>query len=175
MKYDVERFVNAGPESFCGVCSRWGHVEAKCGSLKMPACMLCEGRHLTKDPKCNVVGFKANAGQNCTHNVNKWVNCKWNHIAKANCCAKKQEAIKTAREARCTWKESHGERRNVTTDQQKKPDHTEDGGPSSGEAEKKAQDDEQTGKKPEVPVEATPETEGGPSNAGTKEPPMTQW
>jgi len=67
VKYDVEKFMNARPDSFCGVCSRWGHVEAKCGSLKMPACMLCVGRHLTKDHKCNVVGCKANAGQNCTH------------------------------------------------------------------------------------------------------------
>jgi len=98
VKYDVEKFMNAGPDSFCGVCSRWGHVEAKCGSLKMPACMLCAGRHLTKDHKCNVVGCKANAGQNCTHNVDKCVNCKGNHIAKANCCVKKQEAIKVARE-----------------------------------------------------------------------------
>jgi len=62
VKYDVEKFMNAGPDSFCGVCSRWGHVESKCGSLKMLACMLCAGRHLTKDYKCNMVGCKANAG-----------------------------------------------------------------------------------------------------------------
>jgi len=47
--------------------------------------------------------------------------------------------------------------------------------PSTAEAEKKAQDDEHTGKKPEVQVESTPETEGESSNAGTKEPPVTQW
>ena len=141
----------------------------------MPACMLCGGRHLTKDHKCNVVGCKANAGQNCTHNVDKHVNCKRNQIAKANCSVKKQEAIKTVREERCTWKESEGERQNVTTDQQKKPDSTEDGGPSTAEAEKKAQDDEQNDKEPEVQVTATQETEGSSSNAGTKEPPMTQW
>ena len=82
--YDVERLVNAGPDSFCRACSRWGHVDAKCGSLKMPVCMLCAGSHLTKDHKCNVVGCKAKAGQNCTHNVNKCVNCKGNHIAKVN-------------------------------------------------------------------------------------------
>jgi len=138
VKYDVGKFMNARPDSFCGVCSRWGHVEAKCGSLKMPVCMLCAGRHLTKDHKCNVVGCKANAGQICTHKVDKCINCKGNHIAKANCCVKKQEAIKTAREERRTWKEREGERRNVTTDQQMKPDHTEDGGPSTAEAEKKA-------------------------------------
>jgi hypothetical protein len=109
VKFDVERFMTAGPDSFCGVCSRWGHVEAKCGSLKMPACMLCPGRHLTKDHKCNVLGCKANAGQNCTHNDNKCVNCKGNQITKANVCVKKQEAIKTAREDRRTWKEREGE------------------------------------------------------------------
>jgi len=175
VKYDVEKFMNAGPDSFCGVCSRWGHVEAKCGALKMPACMLCAGRHLTKDHKCNVVGCKANAGQNCTHNVDKWVICKGNHIAKANCCVKKQEAIKIAREERRTWKGREGERRNVTTDQQKKPDRTEDGGPSTADAEKKAQDDEQTEKEPEVQVVATQETEGQSSNAGTQETPMKSW
>jgi len=124
VKYDVEKFMNAGPDCFCGVCSRWGHVDSKCGSLKMPACMLCTGRHLTNDHKCNVVDCKANAAQNGTHNVNKCVNCKGNHIAKANCYVKKQEASKTARAERRTWKEREGERRNVTTDQQKKPDHT---------------------------------------------------
>jgi len=175
MKYDVEKFVNAGPDLFCGVCSRWGHVDAKCGSLKMPACMLCAGRHLTKDHKCNVVGCKANAGQNCAHNVDKCVNCKGDHIAKANCCVKKQEAIKVAKEERRTWKEREGERRNITTDQQKKPNHTEDGGPSTADAEKKAGNDEQIEKEPEVQVVATQETEGQSSNAGTQETPMKSW
>jgi len=175
VKYDVEKFINAGPDSFCGVCSRWGHVDSKCGSLKMPACMLCAGRHLTKDHKCNVVGCKANAGQNCAHNVDKCVNCKGNHIAKANCCVKKQEAIKVAKEERQTWKEREGERRNITTDQQKKPDRTEDGGPSTADAEKKAQDNEQIEKEPEVQVVATQETEGQSSNAGTQETPMKSW
>jgi len=114
VKYDVERFMTAGPDSFCAVCTRWGHVEAKCGALKMPVCMLCAGRHLTKDHKCNVVGCQANAGQNCNHDVDKCVNCKGHRIAKANVCVKKQEAIKTAREESRTWKEREGERRNVT-------------------------------------------------------------
>jgi hypothetical protein len=84
VKYDVEKFMTAGLDSFCGMCCRWGHVEAKCGSVMMPACMLCSGRHLTMDHKCNVVGCKANTGQHCTHNVDKCVNCKGNHIAKVN-------------------------------------------------------------------------------------------
>ena len=127
---------------------------------------------MTKDHKCNVVGCKANAGQNCSHNIDKCVHCKGNHIAKANCCVKKLEAIKTVREARRTWKQREGERRNVTTDRQKKPDGTEDGGPSTAEAEKKAQDDEQTEKELEVQVVATQETEGESSNAGSQETPM---
>jgi len=175
VKYDVERFMTAGLDSFCGVYSRWGHVEAKCGALKMPACMLCAGRHLTKDHKCNVVGCKANAGQNCTHNVNKCINCKGNHIAKANVCVKKQEAIKTAREERQTWKEREGESRNMTTDQQKKPERTEDGEPSTAEAEEKAQDDEHTEKEPEVQVVSTKVTTEPSSSAGIPETPMMQW
>jgi hypothetical protein len=92
--------MTAGPDSFCRVCSRWGHVEAKCGALMMPACMLSAGQHLTKDHKCKVLGCNANAGQNCTHNVDKCVNSKGGHIAKANVCVKKQEAIKKAKEER---------------------------------------------------------------------------
>jgi len=175
VKYDVERFMTAGPDSFCGVCSRWGHVEAKCGALKMPTCMLCAGQHLTKDHKCNVVGCKANAGQNCTHTVDKCVNCKANHIAKANVCVKKQEAIKKAREERRTWKEREGERRNVTTDQQKNPERTEDGEPSTAEAEKKAQSDEQTEEEPEVQVVSTQVTTEPSSSAGIPETPMEEW
>jgi len=63
----------------------------------------------------------------------------------------------------------------VTTNQQKKPDHTEDGGPSTADAEKKAQDDEQIEKESEVQVATTQETEGQSSNAGTQETPMKSW
>jgi hypothetical protein len=175
VKYDVEKFMTAGPDSFCGVCSRWGHVEAKCGALKMPACMLCAGQHLTKDHKCNVVGCKANAGQNCTHTVDKCVNCKGNHIAKANVCVKKQEAIKTAREERRTWKETEGERRNVTMDQQKKPDQVEDGGPSTAEAEENVPEEERTVEEPEVQVVSTQATSEPSSSAGITETPMKSW
>jgi len=63
----------------------------------------------------------------------------------------------------------------VTTDQQKKPDYTEDGGPSTADAEKKAQDNEQNDKEPEVQVVATQQTEGESSEAGNPETPMTSW
>jgi len=137
--------------------------------------MLCAGRHLTKDHKCNVVGCKANAGQNCTHNVDKCVNCKRNHITKANVCVKKQEAIKMVREERRTWKEREGERRNVTTDHQKKPVQVEDGGPSTAEAEKKVPEEEQTVEEPEVQVVSTQVTAEQSSNAGTPKTPEQSW
>jgi hypothetical protein len=175
VKYDVERCITARPDSFCRVCSRWGHVEVKCGALKMPACMLCAGQHLTKDHKYNVVGCKANAEQNCTHTVDKCVNCKGVHIAKANVCVKKQEAIKKTREERRTWKEREGERRNVTIDQQKEPQQTEDGGPSTADVEKKGQVDDQKTKEPEVEVVSTQVTTVRNSDAGISETPMTSW
>jgi len=167
--------MTAGPDSFCGVCSRWGHVKGKCGALKMPACMLCAGQHLTEDHQCNVVGCKANAGQNCTHNVDKCVNCKGNHIAKANVCVKKQEEVKTAREERRTWREREGEHRNVTTDHQKKRDQVEDGRPSTAEAEKKVPEAEQTVKEPEIQVVSTQVPAEQSSNPGTVETPMKSW
>jgi len=80
-----------------------------------------------------------------------------------------------AREERCTWKEREGERRNMTTDQEKKPDHTEDGGPSTADAEKKAHDDLQIEKEPEVQVAVTQATKGQSSNAGTQETPLKSW
>jgi len=175
VKYDVEKFTTAGPDSFSGVCSRWGHVEAKCGALNMPACIICAGRHLTKDHKCNVVGCKASAGQNCTHNVDKCVNCKGNHIAKGNCCVKKQEAIKMAKEERRTWKEREGECRNMMTDRQMKLQQTENGVPSTNEAEEQVQDDEQSVKELEVQVVWTQETPKSSSSAGILETLMPQW
>jgi len=69
VKYDVKRFVNTGPDSSSGKCSRLEHVEMKCRALNMVACTLCVGNHLTREHKCNIVGCKAKVGQNCNHNV----------------------------------------------------------------------------------------------------------
>jgi len=63
----------------------------------------------------------------------------------------------------------------VTTDQQKKPDQVEDGGPSTAEAEKKAPSDEQPEKELEVQVVLTQATTEPSSSAGTSEIPMKQW
>jgi len=64
----------------------------------MPVFMLCAERHFSGEHKCNAVGSKAKAGQNCSHMVNKCINCKGHHIGKTNCCFKQQEAIKQVRE-----------------------------------------------------------------------------
>ena len=63
----------------------------------------------------------------------------------------------------------------MTTDQQKKPEQVEDGGPSTAEVEKKAQEDEQTIKEPEVQVVSTQATTEPSSSAGIPETPMKQW
>ena len=61
----------------------------------------------------------------------------------------------------------------MTTDQQKKPDQVEDGGPSTAGAEKKAPSDEQPEKEPEVRVVSTQVTSEQSSSAGIPETPMT--
>jgi len=63
----------------------------------------------------------------------------------------------------------------VTTDHQEKPDHVEDGGPSTAEAEKKVPEEEHTVEEPEVQVVSTQVTAEQSSNAGTPEPPMKSW
>jgi len=171
VKYNVERFITAGPDSFCGLCSRWGHVGAKCGALKMPASMLCVGQHLPKDHTCNIVGCKANAGQSCTQNVDKCVNCNGGHIAKANVWVKKQEAIKNEKQENQTSKETEGEHHNGMTDEQEDPQRTEDGEPSAAEAQMTVQDDEQGTKEPEVKVVSTQATTELSSSAGISETP----
>jgi hypothetical protein len=58
--YHVETFTNAGPDSRCELCCRWGHIEIKCGNK--PKCGYCSGNHRTSDHKCNVVGCMAKQG-----------------------------------------------------------------------------------------------------------------
>ena len=63
----------------------------------------------------------------------------------------------------------------MTTDHQEKPDHVEDGGPSTAEAKKKVPEEEQTVKKPEVQVVSTQVTSELSSSAGIPETPMKTW
>ena len=63
----------------------------------------------------------------------------------------------------------------MTMDQQKKPERTEDGEPSTAQAEKKVQDEGQKEQQPEVQDVSTLETAEASSNAGTSETPMQPW
>ena len=134
--HEVERYIRAGPDTFCESCCGWGHHVSKCGRLAMVRCMLCAGTHKTEDHECDVVGCKARKGQNCTHNNDKCANCKGNHIAKSNVCPKKQEAIQKAKEERTNWRERVRGGKNIPQSQEV-PKEKEDGAPATEEAEKK--------------------------------------
>ena len=43
--YRVETFIEARPDTICGVCSGWGHGEHSCAFPKHPRCALCEDEH----------------------------------------------------------------------------------------------------------------------------------
>jgi len=94
----VETYTNAGPDSRCELCCGRGHIENKCGSK--PTCGYCAGHHRTNDHKCNVVGCTAKPGSLCCHRLEKCPNCRGNHIAFSNRCAKKTEAARAARQSR---------------------------------------------------------------------------
>ena len=98
--YRVETYTNAGPDSRCELCCGWGHIENKCSSK--PTYGYCAGHPWTSDHKCTVVGCTAKHGSLCGHMLEKCPNCKGNHIAFSNRCAKKTEAAKAARQCRGT-------------------------------------------------------------------------
>jgi hypothetical protein len=110
--YRVETYTNAGPDSRCELCCGWGHIENKCSSK--PTCGYCSGHHRTSDHSCNVVGCTAKQGSLCGHTMEKCPNCKGNHIAFSNRCAKKTEAARAARQSRKTGLEGHASMREVT-------------------------------------------------------------
>jgi hypothetical protein len=92
--------MNAGPDSTCGLCCRWGHMENKCGNK--PKCGYCSGSHRTNDHTCNVVGCIAKHESLCRHTLEKCPNWKENHIVFRSWCVKKREADKAARQSRKT-------------------------------------------------------------------------
>jgi hypothetical protein len=175
--HSVERYIRAGPDSFCEVCCGWRHNVSKCGRLGMVRCLLCTGSHKTEDHQCNVVGCRAKKGQNCTHNHDKCANCKGNHIAKSNTCPKKQEAIKLAKEERTSWSDRvRGGRPQHLS--QKAPKESEDMAPSTEVGEKKVgpgqsegQDQEPKRKGKENEEIQVPAMQQGSEDSVT----MTQW
>jgi len=92
--YQVELYMNTGPESRCELRCGWGQIENKCG--RKPKCGYCSGQHGTSDQKCNVEGCTAKQGSLCGHTLEKCLNCKGNHIAFNSRCEKKTEAAEAA-------------------------------------------------------------------------------
>jgi len=61
-------------------------------------CGYCSGPHRTSDHKCDIVGCTAKQGALCGHTQVKYPNCRGNHIAFSNRCAKKREVTRAAQE-----------------------------------------------------------------------------
>jgi hypothetical protein len=61
-----------------------------------------------------VVGYTAKQGSLCGQKIEKWRNCKGNHIEFSNRCAKKTEAARAVPQRRKTGLEGHASMREVT-------------------------------------------------------------
>jgi hypothetical protein len=112
IRYKVEPYTNAGPDSLRELCCRWGHIESKC-SHNQPKCGCCAGPHRSSEHTCHVVGWASKQAAVCSHIQEKCPNCKSNHITFSGKCMKKIEAITKARQSRKV--QPHGrETREVT-------------------------------------------------------------
>ena len=94
--YQVEAFVEARPDTICGICSGWGHGEHNCSFPNMPRCALCAQQHKTADHTCPVQGCRATKGSVCSHLMAKCPNCKGPHGARSDQCPKKKEVQEKA-------------------------------------------------------------------------------
>jgi len=99
VRYKVEPYTNAGPDSLCELCCGWGHITSKC-SNHQPKCGYCARLHRSSEHTCNVVGCASKQGAVCSHTQQKCPNWKGNHIAFSGKCTNKIEAITMARQSR---------------------------------------------------------------------------
>jgi len=95
--YHVKTYTNVGPHGRCELCCGRGHIENKCSTK--PTCGYCSGHPWTSNHKCNVVGCTAKPGSLCGHTLEKYTNCKGNHIVFRIRCAKKTEDAMAARQS----------------------------------------------------------------------------
>jgi len=54
VRYKVEQYTNAGPDSLCEFRCGWGHIGSKC-SHHLPKCGYCTGPHRSSEHRFNVV------------------------------------------------------------------------------------------------------------------------
>ncbi|KAI5778057.1 hypothetical protein EDC01DRAFT_758423 [Geopyxis carbonaria] len=88
----VERYINAGPDTLCELCSRWGHMEYNCMPGTQAKCSICAGPHRSQKHKCEQRECAAPAGIACKFTVTRCSNCQGPHKATSNSCAKAREA-----------------------------------------------------------------------------------
>jgi len=147
IKYVVDQYIAAGPDSLCEICSRWGHLQSKCATPTMPRCALCAGKHRTDKHLCQLKGCQAKEGQNCRHTEERCVNCKGAHGAGSRECPEKRAAFARAKEERATWRERKEASGNA--------DH------ASGNEEDEEEEEDGEGDRPMKPAPPVEPTHGG--------------
>jgi hypothetical protein len=66
VRYNVERYTNAGPDSLYELRCGWGHIKSKC-SHHQPKCGYCARPHRSSEHWCHVVGCASKQEAVCTH------------------------------------------------------------------------------------------------------------
>jgi hypothetical protein len=84
VRYKVEPYTNAGPDSLCELCCGWGHIESKCNH--QPKYGYCAGPHPSDEHRCNLFGCGSKKGASRSHSHEKCPNCMGNHIAFSRKC-----------------------------------------------------------------------------------------
>jgi hypothetical protein len=101
-RYECNRYERVGPDTQCGNCCEWGHIEARCPLLAIgeAKCSYCAGSHRTESHQCTVTDCSAPKGKVCKHTIPRCANCDESHFAHNNACDNKKMAIAVARTAR---------------------------------------------------------------------------
>lgn len=94
VRYRVNTYTNVGPDSRSELCCVWNHIENKCCSKPMHGSY--SGYHQTRD---HAAGCIVKQRSHCGHTLEKYPNCKRNHIASSSRCMKKTEAAKVAQQS----------------------------------------------------------------------------
>ncbi|TGZ76279.1 hypothetical protein EX30DRAFT_299541, partial [Ascodesmis nigricans] len=82
----IDKYIQAGPDTFCEICCSWGHGAHRCERADKPACLLCREGHLTKAHKCQEEDCRAGLGRSCRHLVKRCCNCGGTHTARSDEC-----------------------------------------------------------------------------------------
>jgi len=112
VRYKVEPYTKARPDSLFKLCCRWGHIQSKC-SHHRPKCGYCARPPRLGEHRCHMVGCASKQGTVCSHTQVQCPNCKGNYSAFSGKCATRIEAITMALRSR-TVQPNGREMRGVT-------------------------------------------------------------